>query len=87
MFQQRVKQGFIVQDQIARLLIGQQLDQALMIASLGVQSGNNEVNVFRSELDPTVRLNHFHTNNAIASIGVILTHYWTQHPRFQLCGN
>ncbi len=60
MFQQGAKEGFIVQNQIARFLVRQQFDQAVRRAGFAAQHRQNEVNIRGRELDPAVGLNHFH---------------------------
>jgi hypothetical protein len=59
-FQQGVKEGFIIQNEIARLLVREQLDEAIRGAGFAAQHCENKINVRGRELDPTVGLNHFH---------------------------
>ncbi len=59
LFQQRVKQGVVIQYQIARFQIAQQRGQRRR-AALVSQHGQDESNVFRGELHPAVGLDHIH---------------------------
>src|SRR5438477_4045984 len=60
MLQNRPEQGFIVQDQVATLLISQQLNQPLGGTDLWPQHAENKIDVLGRELDPAVGLNDFH---------------------------
>jgi hypothetical protein len=60
MFQGKgVKEGVVIQNQIAGFQIGQERGQGGRAAVLS-QDGEDESDVFRGELHPAVRLDHFH---------------------------
>jgi hypothetical protein len=64
-----MQQGFIIQNQVARFLIGKQLHQALGGADLATEDGQDEVYVLSRKLGPAVRSNHHHRlyyNNSLA---------------------
>ena len=58
---QRAEQQFVVQNQVARLLVGQQLDQGVRRAGPRAQHGHDEFNVLSGELNPAIGSNHVHT--------------------------
>jgi hypothetical protein len=63
MFQHRVEKGFIVQDEIARLLITKQLDESFRRAGFRPENAQDEINVLSGELDPAVWPDNHHTTS------------------------
>jgi hypothetical protein len=63
-FQQRMKQRFIVQNQIAGFLIGEKFCEALCGFDFRPEHRQDEIDIFSRELDTAVRLNHFHLSIA-----------------------
>ena len=58
--EERVKKRFVIQNQIAGLLVRKKFDQALGGANLTAEDTQDEFHVLGGELHATVRLNHFH---------------------------
>jgi len=61
-FKQGAKQRLVIQDQIARFFIRQQLDQTFRVAQLAAQHRQDEVDVLGGELHAAVGLNHLQHN-------------------------
>ncbi|PYK59507.1 MAG: hypothetical protein DME21_13030 [Verrucomicrobia bacterium] len=61
LLQNRPEQRFVVQNQVARLLVRQQPRQSLHRPGFGTEHRDDELNVFSRELNPAVGLNHIHT--------------------------
>ena len=59
LFEEGVKQGVVIQNQIARFGIGQERDQGGRVVLLS-QDGHDECDVIGRKLHATVRLNHVH---------------------------
>ena len=59
-FEQGAKKGFIVQNQIPRILVGQELDEAVGGAELAAEDFEDELDILRRKLHPTIRLNDLH---------------------------
>ena len=59
-FEQRVEEVFVVEDQIAGIFIGEQLDETGGISPFGAENFEDEFDVLRGELHPAVGLNHLH---------------------------
>src|ERR1043166_2248012 len=59
--QQRMKQRFIIENHVARVLIRQQLDEAFGRAELAAEHRNDELDVLSRELNPAVGLNQLHS--------------------------
>src|SRR4051794_17082130 len=59
-FQQGMKEGFVVEDQVSGLLVCEQFYQTLSGSNFLAKHRKNEVDVFGRELNPTVGLNHLH---------------------------
>jgi len=57
---QCVQQGRIIEDLIARFLVGEQTDQPVRIPDFRAEHRQDKVDVFGGELHPAVGLNHFH---------------------------
>jgi len=60
-FKQGVEESFVVENQIARFFVGEQLYQTLSVANSLPKHRKNEVDVFGRELDPAIGLNHLHS--------------------------
>jgi hypothetical protein len=60
-FQQRAEQEVIVQNLVASVFVREKLDEAPLVSVTSSECGDDETNILRGELDPAIRLNHFHT--------------------------
>ena len=59
-FEQSMEQMIVIQDGVSRLFVGEKIDEAFRVSGFFVQNLEDEFDILCSELDPTVRLNHFH---------------------------
>jgi hypothetical protein len=60
MLDQCMKQSFVIEDGVAAFRIGKKPGHTLGIAGLAPKMGNDEVNIRRSKLHPTVWLYYLH---------------------------
>ena len=58
--EQRVKEGFVIENYIARFLVGQEFNQALRRAEFATEHREDELDILRRKLYAAVGLNHFH---------------------------
>jgi hypothetical protein len=64
MFQHRVEERFIVQDEVTRRFVTKQLDEGFRRACFRPEHAQDELNVLRGELDPAVWPDNHHTTSA-----------------------
>ena len=64
MFKNRMEERFVVQDQVARFLVTQQLDERFRRAGFRPEHAEDEINVLSSELNPAVGPDDYHTTSA-----------------------
>src|SRR5436190_8410228 len=69
-FQQRVEKTFLVENGIARVGIGKESRDAVRVASFAAEVRDDEIDVRRRELHPTIRLNHLHRGFLICRLFV-----------------
>ena len=69
--QQGMKQSVVIQNQIARLLVCQQLDQAFRRADSLAEDRQNKVDVLSGKLDPAIRLNYSHHLNSHSTVRIL----------------
>jgi hypothetical protein len=64
MLQHRVEERFIVQDEVARRFVTEQLDEGLRRAGFRPEHAQDELNVLSGELDPAIWPDYHHTTSA-----------------------
>ena len=80
MLQQRAEKLLIVQDQVARFHVREQLHQHVMILRGFGQGRGDKIEVLRGELNPAIRLNQLHRPWAF---GLLLVRFDFKHETFQ----
>jgi hypothetical protein len=64
MLQHRVKERFIVQDEVARRFVTQQLEEGIRRAGFRPEHAQDELNILSCELDPAVWPDNHHRTSA-----------------------
>lgn len=64
-FQQRMEERGVVEDEVARFLVGEQLDKTIGRSDATAKHIQDEVHIRRRKLNPAVRLDHFHRHSTL----------------------